>query len=123
MDRKNVAIWAASAAVTVALGTGCYSPRGVEITDAGTPTRAAALVISIENHAYVPTTLTVRPGVEVTVGNGDDVEHSVTSDDPGEFDQDVRGRSTTTFAAPMAPGTYPFHCTFHPTMHGTLVVQ
>ncbi|MGW0041914.1 cupredoxin domain-containing protein [Rhodococcus sp. NPDC003348] len=119
----SAATCAAAAVVAVAVGTGCDTPAGDKAPDTGRPTDAAALVVSIEDHSYVPTTLAVRPGVEVTVGNGDEVRHSVTSDDAGEFDEDVGGRSTATFTAPMTPGTYRFHCTYHPTMRGSLVVE
>jgi plastocyanin len=27
------------------------------------------------------------------------------------------------FKAPTTPGTYPFHCTIHPDMHGSLIVK
>jgi plastocyanin len=29
---------------------------------------------------------------------------------------------TATFTAPTTPGSYPFHCEYHRTMHGVLVV-
>jgi plastocyanin len=67
--------------------------------------------------------LTVPPGAQVTVVNKDSEEHTVTSNTPGTFDSKVLGNSQSTFTAPTAPGSYPFHCSHHSSMHGMLVVQ
>jgi plastocyanin len=47
----------------------------------------------------------------------------VTSDDGKSFNVTVAAGGTATFTAPTKPGTYPFHCSVHPQMHGTLVVK
>jgi plastocyanin len=47
----------------------------------------------------------------------------VTADQGSAFDVDIRGGGTATFTAPTAPGTYAYHCTYHPNMHGTLTVK
>ena len=67
--------------------------------------------------------LTVSPGTVITIVNDDTVEHSVTSKPDAGFDTDVDGGSQRTFTAPTQPGRYPFICTYHPNMLGTLVVQ
>lgn len=65
----------------------------------------------------------VRAGAKVRIVNNDKVEHTVTSDDGTSFDVDVPGKSTTSFLAPATAGSYDFHCNFHLSMHGTLVVK
>ena len=78
--------------------------------------------IVISGFAYVvPESFT--PGQKVTIRNNDSVEHSVTSDTKGTFSTDVEGGETATLTLPDQPGTYTFYCTYHPTMHGTLVVK
>jgi plastocyanin len=69
--------------------------------------------------------LTVAPGTQIIVANTDNnTEHTVTSDTAGLFDAHVDGQIRhAMFAAPNQPGVYPFHCTHHPSMHGTLIVQ
>jgi plastocyanin len=64
----------------------------------------------------------VSPGATITVDNKDGTDHTVTSDTGNAFD-DAASPGTSTFTAPTKPGSYPFHCTIHPSMHGTLVVK
>lgn len=45
------------------------------------------------------------------------------ADESSAFDAEVKGGGTDTFTAPTTPGSYAYHCTFHPGMHGTLVVK
>ena len=68
--------------------------------------------------------MTVKTGEKVTVTNQDPAGHSLTSKTKGLFDTgkvDPSG-GTATFTAPTTAGSYPFKCSFHPTMAGTLVV-
>lgn len=87
------------------------------------PTTAAAsgARITISGFQFsVPAT--VSPGAKITVRNVDKATHTVTADDKS-FDASVDGGGTVTFAAPGKPGSYPFICTVHPRMRGTLVVR
>ena len=47
----------------------------------------------------------------------------MTSDTKGQFDTDADGGAKKTFTAPIQPGEYPFHCSYHPNMKGTLIVK
>ncbi len=83
----------------------------------------AGQAIEIKDFAYSPATLTVKAGETVTVTNKDAAGHSITADD-GSFDTGVLSQNEAgTFTAPTQPGTYKFHCTPHPSITGTLVVQ
>jgi plastocyanin len=78
--------------------------------------------MSIKGFAY--TDLTVAPGTTITVNNLDSAEHTVTSDTKGAFDaSSVEQGTPATFTAPTTPGKYTFHCSYHPSMHGTLTVS
>lgn len=82
---------------------------------------ATAGTITISNFLYeVP--VSAQPGETITVHNNDSVEHSVTADD-GSFSVDIPANGTATFTAPAQAGTFAFHCTYHPQMHGTLIVS
>lgn len=96
------------------------------MTSAGTgggAVSAGAAAITISNYAY-QTPASVAPGAVVTVTNMDTVEHTVTADQGAAFDVEVKENGgTATFTAPSQPGTYAFHCKYHPNMHGTLTVK
>lgn len=68
--------------------------------------------------------LTVRPGVTVKVVNQDSVTHTLTDKQTHKWDTgDIAPNGgTATFTAPAKVGRYPFGCTIHPEMTGTLVV-
>ena len=86
------------------------------------PSTTAGATITIANMAFGEP-LTVSPGAQIDVVNNDSVEHSVTSDTAGAFEVEVDGNEKTTLTAPSQPGDYPFHCTYHPNMKGTLTVK
>lgn len=98
------------------------SPAAAPAPKASTPATKQVL-LSIKNFKYlVPAS--VRPGAKITVKNEDAENHTVTSATPGAFDVTATaGGKTVTFTAPTKPGRYPFTCTFHSNMTGTLVVK
>lgn len=83
---------------------------------------AEEIVITIRNFEYeMPDS--VPAGAEITVVNEDTAPHTVTTTETEDFDAIVGGGETTTFTAPSEPGDYPFICTYHPNMTGTLTVS
>lgn len=94
------------------------SPSG----QASSSPAATKNAIQIANFAFSPATLTVKVGDSVTWTNQDSAGHSATADD-NSFDTGVlaQGKSgTVTFSK---TGTYRYHCSVHPMMHGTIIVQ
>lgn len=99
------------------------APGTTTVTETTTATTTAAAAITIKDFDY-GAPLTVEPAAVVVVTNMDVAGHTVTVDEGSAFDVDVRGNGgTATFTAPSVPGTYPYHCTYHPNMHGTLIVK
>jgi plastocyanin len=86
------------------------------------PAAAGAATITIASMSFGEP-ITVSPGAQVTIKNDDSAEHSVTSDTAGKFNVEVEGKEQGTLTAPTEPGEYAFHCTYHPSMHGTLTVK
>jgi len=85
------------------------------------PAGGGDAVISITNFEFtVPAS--VAPGAQITIKNGDSQAHTVSSK-TGGFDVKVDPDGTAKFTAPSKPGSYPFVCSFHGNMTGTLVVK
>jgi plastocyanin len=85
---------------------------------------ASGPTITIKNFGYSGT-MTVKPGAKVTVVNDDSTAHTLTDKATKKFDTgNIDGNGAKgTFTAPTKAGSYPFGCTYHPNMKGTLVVQ
>ncbi|WP_317995674.1 cupredoxin domain-containing protein [Vulcanimicrobium alpinum] len=84
-------------------------------------TAPATTTVHIKDDAFVPKTLTVKPGATVTFVNDDDDAHTVTADDGSWDSEGLNQRQLWTRAFAKA-GTVAYHCTVHPFMHGTIVV-
>lgn len=86
---------------------------------------ASALVsptVSIAGSQFTPAKLTVAMGTTVTWTNNDPMPHTATSDD-GFFDTGAIGASGGTDTVDFAStGRFRYHCSFHATMHGQVVV-
>ena len=84
------------------------------------------------NPNYSPDTVTVKKGDSISIANKDTVPHTLTNgkdaSDPTTgklFDTSLisPAASAKVSTAKLSAGTYPFHCTVHPYMTGTLKVQ
>jgi plastocyanin len=118
---------AASLLLLTACSSGTTSAPAPAASTPGSTTAAAQAAATGPTISIADMTFTspaaVPPGATITVTNSDGVEHSVTADSGNAFDVDVDGKGTATFTAPTKPGTYAYHCTYHPAMHGQLIVQ
>lgn len=110
----------------VALGgcsSGMTSPySSAPASNSGGTTNSSPNTIAAYNMAFGPSTLTVAKGTTVTWQNSDGVPHTATSDS-GAWDTGSippGGSKSVTF---NNTGTFPYHCTVHPMMTATIVVQ
>jgi plastocyanin len=76
----------------------------------------------MRNLAFVPGRIEIEAGTTVEWTNNDPLQHSVTADD-GSFTSPLINPGATWRHTFATPGTYPFHCTPHPFMKGTVVVR
>lgn len=77
------------------------------------------VTIGTLTNGFVPTTLTVKRGTEVTWTNSDTTDHTVTG---AGFDSGLL-RPGATFARRVdTVGSFDYRCTVHPTMQGTINV-
>jgi plastocyanin len=89
---------------------------------ASAPSEAAAPEIKIDNFTFGPAQVKVPAGTTVTWINRDDIPHTVVNTDKAfkskVLDTDDRFSFTFTKA-----GTFPYFCSIHPKMTGTVVVE
>ena len=78
--------------------------------------------VTIQNFAFSPATLTVKVGDKVTWTNQDSVGHSATADD-NSFDTGILQQGQSGSVTFSKAGTYTYHCSVHPMMKGTIIVQ
>jgi amicyanin len=113
--------------VLVVVGGGYYFMKGQGMstpTDTTQQTQqvAGANTVEIKSFAFGPGALTVKVGDTVTWTNKDITGHSATSDD-GTFDTGVLSQNESGSFTFTKAGTYGYHCTPHPNMKGTIVVE
>ncbi len=93
-------------------------------TMTGSPTQTLTLqpvAIDITNFAFVPATVTISKGTTVVWTQQDSgVSHTVT--DIG-FDSPPLSQGQTFNQTFNDAGTFNYHCSIHPTMTGTIIVQ
>jgi plastocyanin len=79
--------------------------------------------IGIDNFAFTPRELAVRPGQTVSWINHDDVPHRIQSA-TGAFAPSAVLDTKGTYALTLpAVGEYPYFCSLHPTMTGKILVR
>lgn len=83
----------------------------------------AGHAITIKNFAFSPSSITVAPGTSVIVTNDDSVAHTLTGKSGGFDTGDIQAGQSKTFTAPNRAGSYPYICTIHQYMTGTLTVS
>ena len=77
--------------------------------------------VGIDNFAFTPDTLTVKPGTTVVFENHDDIPHLIVATD-GKYRSkalDTNDKFSFTFDK---PGEYAYFCGLHPHMKGKIVV-
>jgi plastocyanin len=109
--------WFAQRAVAVAFQATVFVALA-----ATTPAWAADTMVKIDNFAFSPKRLTIKPGTTVVWENADDIPHTVASTTKAFKSQalDTGDKFSFTFAS---PGSYDYFCSLHPHMTGTIVVE
>ena len=106
--------------ITVRAGKGGGGTPNPGPGDPGTPA-PAKVSVSLANKAFSPSSVTVAVGGVVTWTNRDSMPHNVTSTS-GAFQSQTLNPGATYTHTFTKPGTYPYFCTFHGGMSGTVVV-
>ena len=113
----------------VVLPNKAYSSVTTQTTSGQSPASVKVSIASgagtdTTNKGFTPNTITVVLGVNSTVvwTNNDSSPHTVTSDG-GTFNSGNMAPGQTYSYTFTAPGTYAYHCTYHPWMTGTVIVK
>ena len=102
-----------TALAVVALSAGALASHGAPAADAK---------VQIDQYAFLPQRITVKPGMTVTWTNDDDDSHTVASSSKLFKSKalDTGNKFSFTFTT---PGTYAYICSVHPYMTGAVVVE
>jgi plastocyanin len=118
MMRKSVCIVGLLATVMVAT---MLLSAGSPGSSANTAEPASAEV-KVDNFSFGPATLRVAVGTTVTWTNRDDIPHTIVSTDKVFKSKVLDTDEKFSFTFSKA-GTYPYFCSIHPKMTGSVVVQ
>lgn len=87
----------------------------------GVDAMADTVDVSIQDFTFNPAAIEIASGSSVRWTNNDAVPHTSTSDDPYWDSGSLANGESFVFTFDTV-GEFPYHCTFHPTMHGTVTV-
>ena len=120
LSRSSLGLCLLSAVVALA-GTACGS------SSPAAPTVAADVTISMVgdkgNQSYSPNPTTMKTGQTVAWKNNDTIVHDATQDASRFGTGTVNAGATSNPIAMTTAGTFSYHCTIHPGMVATLIVQ
>jgi len=113
----------------VILPNSAYTNRTTTSTAAPAPKSASVNIVAgagtnTSSKGYTPVTVTVVLGANNTVvwTNNDSSPHTVTANDGSFTSGNLAPGQTYSFTF-TAPGTYTYHCTYHPWMVATVIVK
>ncbi|MFJ8013944.1 cupredoxin domain-containing protein [Streptomyces sp. NPDC096339] len=122
--RTRAAAVGAACALFAVVGVTSTSAAAVSAPAATSSVTVETAEVHIKDFKFNPAKLTVKPGTKVTVVNEDSTPHTLTASDGYAFDTGtIEAGASGSFTAPTKVGTYPFVCSFHPQMTGTLTVK
>jgi plastocyanin len=127
VELRHVTVSLVALAALAALVAGCGgSDATTPASQSGGSAQHAALSadsVTISNFKFTPASVAASRGARITVANHDTTAHTATADNGQSFDTgDIDPGSSATLVLSKT-GTYRYHCSIHPFMHGTFVVR
>jgi len=120
------------ATLIVIAGGACFSERSsgpstsLDGCNAQLPVEAfGSTIVVIRDFTFNPASVRVRPGTKVTwvnCGPAGDEAHTSTAD-AGAWDSQLLAPGATFTREFTSAGSFPYHCTPHPGMTGTVAVE
>ncbi|MCG5075088.1 cupredoxin domain-containing protein [Paraburkholderia tagetis] len=94
----------------------------IVLAAAAGPAAASDHVVTIEQMRFSPPTVKVHSGDTIVWVNKDLVAHTASAQ-ASTFDSGSIAPGASWRYVASKPGSYAYQCLFHPTMHGTLIVE
>jgi plastocyanin len=103
------------------------TPRSLNTTSGSSSSSSSSTElkasVELKGNQYTPSSLTVKKGTLVVWTNKDSERHTVTVDTASDSDNHPILLPGDTYSTLFSePGTYSYHCDFHPNMKGTVIV-
>lgn len=136
---RNIGLVIAALVVLILVGVGLsYNSRNTTTSATPTPSSTASSSatstasasattsstnqsVTIKDLSFSPATLTVKKGTTVTWTNSDAMSHTVTGSNGGPSSSTLQQGDSYHFTFNTV-GTFTYACSFHPSMHGTVIV-
>lgn len=108
-----------------AVATATSTPTGLHdgqpATASATADTSTSKQVTISNFAFAPNSITVKKGTKVTWMNQDSTAHTITGTNGGP-DSAAFGSGASYSFTFNTVGTFPYHCSIHSSMTGTVIV-
>ena len=123
MNKSQVAAGSVIMVLSVILLTGCTKAGTSPYGDTSAPPAASQPnTVVMSNISFGPDSIIVPVGTAISWQNNDGVNHTSTSD-TGLWDTGVISPGTSKSVTFNTAGSFPYHCTVHPMMTGTVIVK
>ena len=107
--------------VFIAAFTGCGVSKNGNVVPSPTSTSTTEKnTVIIQNFSFQPAELTIQKGESVTWINQDSADHTVTGT---SFDSGSLSNGKVFKQTFNETGTFDYHCTYHPSMKGKVIVK
>lgn len=107
-------------AVSLALLTALLASQAAPAAGPPVAQSSASRTVTIDNFEFMPATLRVNKGARVVFSNISGTTHTAT--DKGVFNTGHIRDGKSAAVRFQRKGTFRYHCTIHPFMHGKIVV-
>jgi plastocyanin len=105
----------------VLMAAACSSSSTMVANSCGS-SGAAANVNATDSKVFSPSSATITHGQSVCWQNNGSLSHTVTSNDATSFNSNLPSGQIFVHTFPTA-GSFPYHCTIHASMTGTITVN
>jgi plastocyanin len=125
-SKSRIIIGIALLFAVLSMSNGCTKSSMADMTgtggDPGGSKGPGTNEVFIQDMAFNPSTITVAAGTTIKWTNKDPFAHTVTSDN-GAFGSGTLATGDTFPFTFTITGSYPYHCTPHPTMTAIVIVN